>query len=222
MSSIVKRVLRKLLHQPKKKAKSVSSSSKSIESDKIDWEKRNREWNDFWKEVRAKNAFMHCTPKQLVLNGRYTKILKAFAELYGLKHEVEWSKTTFGLGLEVSVTVKNKWYHSALDVFKDGCVAYVSSMREYTQDAKAETIEEFSKKIMLGLFGEGRYLKSLHGGDCVQFVRGKDGKGYYEPVPRFELHNLPRSEEELLVKLALGGIDWESCTIQLKRSRDYG
>jgi len=163
MPSIVKRVLRKLLSRPKRR-KAVVSKPRAKE---IDWEKRNREWDDYWKEVRAKNAFMHCTPKQLVLDGRYTKILKAFAELYGLEHEVEWSKTTWGLGLEVSVSIKNRWYHSALDVFKDGCVAYVSSMREYTQDAKAETVEEFSKKIVLGLFGEGRYLKSLHGGDCV-------------------------------------------------------
>ena len=178
------------------------------------------EWNAYWKQVREENCFKHCKPELLKLDGYYTKLLKAFADLYHLEHEVAWSKTNFGLGLEVSVTVKNKWYHSALNVFKDGCVAYVSSMREYTQDAKAETIEEFSKKIVLGLFGEGKYLKSLHGGDCVQFVRGKDGKGYYEPVPRFELHNLPRSEEELLVNIDIAGIDANACIIYLKNSNE--
>ena len=178
--------------------------------------KKDKEWNAYWNRVKEENGFKHCTPKQLVLDGRYTKILKAFAELYSLTHEVEWSKTAFGLGIEVSVTVKTKWYHSALDVFKDGCVAYVSSMREYTQDAKAETIEEFSKKIVLGLFGKGRYLQSLHGGDCVQLVRGKDGKGYYEPVPRFELHDLPKTENELMIKLDLAGIDWQNCIVHLK------
>lgn len=86
--------------------------------------------------------------QQLKLDGYYTKLLKAYAQLFGLEHEVEWSKTNFGLGLEVSVSVKTKWYHSALMVFKEGCVAYVSDMREYTQDANPDTIEEFSKKIV--------------------------------------------------------------------------
>ena len=127
-------------------------------------------WNAYWKQVREENCFKHCRPEQLILDGYYTKLLKAFADMHHLIHEIIWSKTTFGLGLEVSVSVKNKWYHSALDVFEDGRVGYVSSMREYTQDAKAETIEEFSKKIMLGTFGEKRYIKSMKGGDCDMYV----------------------------------------------------
>ena len=87
----------------------------------------------------------------------------------------------------MSITVKNKWYHSAIEVFKEGCVAYVSSMREYIQNAREDAIEELSEKILKGTFGEGRYIMSIKGGDCVTL--------YGEHVPRFELHSLPRTEE---------------------------
>ena len=174
-------------------------------------------WNAYWKQVREENCFRRCRPEQLILDGYYTKLLKAFADLFGLEHEVAWSKTTFGLGLEVSVSVKNKWYHSALDVFKEGQIAYVSSMREYTQDANPDTIEEFSKKIVLGTFGEKRYIKSMKGGDCDMYV----GNGQFEPVPRFEIYNIPRNEEELLVRLSLANIDPSKCKISLRRSKDY-
>ena len=174
-------------------------------------------WNAYWKQVREENCFRRCRPEQLILDGYYTKLLKAFADLFGLEHEVAWSKTTFGLGLEVSVSVKNKWYHSALDVFKKGQIAYVSSMREYTQDANSDTIEEFSKKIVLGTFGEKRYIKSMKGGDCDMYV----GNGQFEPVPRFEIYNIPRNEEELLVRLSLANIDPSKCKISLRRSKDY-
>ena len=175
------------------------------------------EWNAYWKQVREENCFKHCRPEQLILDGYYTKLLKAFADLFGLEHEVAWSKTTFGLGLEVSVSIKNKWYHSALDVFKEGQIAYVSNMREYTQDANPDTIEEFSKKIVLGTFGEKRYIKSMKGGDCDMYV----GNGQFEPVPRFEIYNIPRNEEELLVRLSLADIDPSKCRISLRRSKDY-
>ena len=167
------------------------------------------EWNAYWKQVREENCFKHCRPEQLILDGYYTRLLKAFADLFGLEHEIAWTKTTFGLGLEVSVSVKNEWYHSALDVFKEGQDAYVSSMREYTQDADPATPEIFSKKIVLGLFGEGRYIRSLKGGDCMRIV----GDGKYESVPRFEMHDLPRSENERLLKLAIAGIDYDKSTI---------
>ena len=175
------------------------------------------EWNAYWKQVREENCFKCCRPEQLILDGYYTKLLKAFTDLFRLEHEVSWSKTTFGLGLEVSVSIKNKWYHSALDVFKEGQIAYVSSMREYTQDANSDTIEEFSKKIMLGTFGEKRYIKSMKGGDCDMYV----GNGQFEPVPRFEIYNIPRNEEELLVRLSLADIDPSKCRISLRRSKDY-
>ena len=175
------------------------------------------EWNAYWQQVREENCFKHCRPEQLILDGYYTKLLKAFADMHHLIHEIMWSKTTFGLGLEVSVSIKNKWYHSALDVFNEWQVAYVSSMREYTQDANPDTIEEFSKKIVLGTFGEKRYIKSMKGGDCDMYV----GNGQFEPVPRFEIYNLPRNEEELLVRLSLADIDPSKCRISLRRSKDY-
>ena len=178
--------------------------------------KQDVNWNSYWKRVQDENCFKHCRPEQLKLDGYYTKLLKAYSQLFGLKHKVEWSKTNFGLGLEVSVSVKNKWYHSGLMVFKEGCVAYVSNMREYTQDANPDTIEEFSKKIIQGTFGEKRYIQSLHGGDCVRFV----GNGQYEPVPRFVIHDLPRSEEELMIKLDLANIDVSKCRISLKRCHE--
>ena len=174
-------------------------------------------WNAYWKQVREENCFRHCRPEQLILDGYYTKLLKAFADLFDLEHEIVWSKTTFGLGLEVSISIKNKWYHSALDVFEEGQAAYVSSMREYTQDANPDTIEEFSKKIVLGTFGEKRYIKSMKGGDCDMYV----GNGQFEPVPRFEIYNIPRNEEELLVRLSLANIDPSKCRILLGRSKDY-
>ena len=174
------------------------------------------EWNAYWKQVREDNCFRHCKPEQLILDGYYTKLLKAFSDLFSLEHEVAWSKTTFGLGLEVSVSVKNKWYHSALDVFKEGQAAYVSNMREYTQDANPATPEIFSKKIVLGLFGEGRYIRSFKAGDCMRIAENSK----YEMVPRFKIHDLPRSENELLLKLAIAGIDYGKSTIQLVRGQD--
>ena len=170
---------------------------------------RETEWNAYWKQVREENCLRRCRPEQLILDGYYTKLLKAFADLFGLEHEVSWSKTTFGLGLEVSVSIKNKWYHSALDVFKEGQAAYVSNMREYTQDANPATPEIFSKKIVLGLFGEDRYIRSFKGGDCIRLLKNSK----YEMVPRFEIHDLPRSETELLLRLAVAGIDYGKSTI---------
>ena len=177
---------------------------------------KDAEWNAYWKQVREENCFRHCRPEQLILDGYYTKLLKAFADLFGLEHEVAWSKTTFGLGLEVSIFVKNKWFYSALDVFEEGQAAYVSNMREYTQDAYPATPEIFSKKMVLGLFGEDRYIRSFKGGDCMKIAEN----GKYEMVPRFEIHDLPRSENELLLKLAVAGIDYSKSTIQLVRGQD--
>lgn len=133
--------------------------------------------------------------------------MKAFSKLFGLEHEIACSKTTFGLGIEVSITVKNNWYHSAIDVFKEGHVAYVSSMREYTQDAREDTIEEFSEKILKGTFGEGRYIMSIKGGDCITI--------YGEHVPRFELHGLPKNEVELMIMLDLARIDYNGMKVHL-------
>ena len=98
------------------------------------------------------------TSANLKLDGKYTKMLCAFAKMCGLQHEVNLGKTNFGTSAEVSVTVKNKWYHSALDVIEQGKVAYVSSMREYVPNAQEDTVELLSKKIVTGLFGCHRYI----------------------------------------------------------------
>jgi hypothetical protein len=46
------------------------------------------------------------------------------------------------------------------------------------------------------------------------------GNGQYEPVPRFEIRDLPRSEEELMIKLNLANIDVSKCTISLKKCHE--
>lgn len=45
------------------------------------------------------------------------------------------------------------------------------------------------------------------------------GNGQYEPVPRFKLHDLPRTEEELIVMLDLAGINWQECNVKLKEDK---
>ena len=109
----------------------------------------------------------------------------------------------------MSVSIKNRWFSSALDVFEEGQAAYVSSMREYTQDAYPATPEIFSKKMVLGLFGEDRYIRSFKGRDYIKNAENNK----YEMVPKFEIHDLPRSENELLLRLAVAGIDYGKSTI---------
>ncbi len=161
-----------------------------------------------------KNDSMHSTTllSQLKLDGRYAKLLKAFAELHELKHHVTCGQTNFGLGLEVSVTAEMKCGESSLDVFMEGQAAYVSSMREYTQAAREDLAEAMSKKILQDMFGDDRYIKSLKG-DAYMMLN--DSKPMF--VPRLEIHSLPRSEEELVLKLALAGISWEHSRIFLRK-----
>lgn len=69
------------------------------------------------------------------LDGKYTKLLKAYAKLFDLKHSIKYD-SEFGLSsLEVELYVKTKWYESILDVFEEGKVAYVSNMRRYIWNA---------------------------------------------------------------------------------------
>jgi hypothetical protein len=81
-------------------------------------------------------------------------------------------------------------------------------MREFTQDANPNTVETFSRKILLGIFGDGRYIKSLKGGDCIVAGTG-------ELVPAYELHDLPKNIEELTLKIDLAGINLDKCKISL-------
>lgn len=72
----------------------------------------------------------------------------------------------------------------------------------------AEEIEALSKKMLLETFGERHYLKSMKGGGVVL------GNG--EAVPKFEVHNLPKSLEELEIRLDLAGIVWEKCNAAVR------
>ena len=88
-------------------------------------------------------------------------------------------------------------------------------MREYVSDAKEDDVERLSKKIVEGTFGDGRYIKSFKGGDGYMIVDNK-----LEFVPCFEIYNLPKNLDELLVRLDLAGIDLNSCEVQLDNFQD--
>lgn len=155
----------------------------------------------------------HLLPSQLILDGKYTKILKAFADANNLQFIAEYQKTNFGLGVEVAVIVENRYFQSVLDVFKHGQIAYVSSMREFTQDAQEDTIEQFSQKIINGMIGEGLYLQSLKGGNGYMLIDGK-----LQFIDKWTME-CPKSFEELLMQIDLAGIDWHQSKIDLKKAQ---
>lgn len=146
---------------------------------------------------------------KLELDGKFTKLLKAYALLFGLEHSIECSATPFGLRICIILFARTKWYDSIVDVFEEGKIAYVSSLFQSKLCAESSTrnlaieVEMLSKSILLGAIGERRYLKSMKGGGVVL------GNG--EAVPKFEVHSLPKSLEELEIRLDLAGIDWEKC-----------
>lgn len=143
------------------------------------------------------------------IDGKYAKLLKAYAELFNLQHSVKCGQRPYmnSTELEVSLYVKTPWYESVIDVFAIGRRAYVSSMRKYICYATEDDVERLSKEIIEGTFGENYYIKSMKGGDCLTI--------YGEPIPRFELHDLPKSEDDLLVRLDLAGIDVDSQSIEI-------
>jgi len=113
--------------------------------------------------MRAKTAPMNFTI------GKYAKLLSAYAKLVGLTMEVKADNVL----ATVDVYVRTRWYDSVVDVFKEGRVAYVSSMRQIASNLHEGTVEELCKKILEGTFGERRYLMSMKGGDGYQIT--KDG-----------------------------------------------
>ena len=147
----------------------------------------------------------------LKLDGKWTKLLKAFAVMFGLEHVVEVGDNY----VRVDVFVKNEWYESILDVFEEGKVACVSSMAEfgYWREGQEDIVNTFSKKILEGTFGERRFIRSMKGGDGYMV---RDGK--LVPVPQFVLKDIPRSLEELMVRLGLAGVDPEKMTIETRES----
>lgn len=147
----------------------------------------------------------------LKLDGKWTKLLKAFAVMLGLEHVVEVEDNF----VRVDVFVKNEWYDSILDVFEEGKVACVSSMSEfgYWREGQGDIVDTLSKKILEGTFGERRFIRSMKGGDGYTV---RDGK--LVPVPPFVLKDIPRSLEELMVRLGLAGVDPEKMTIETRES----
>lgn len=152
------------------------------------------------------------------LDGEWTKLLKAFAELFGLQYTLECSFQEYSPcpSLDIDVWVKTEYYDSVLFVFEYGKVAYVSSMREWKPNPSEDDVENLSKKILEGTFGDGRYIRSMKGGDCVRLI----GNGQYEPVPRFEIHDLPKSIEELKIRLDIECIDYNN--IEVKMENKHG
>ena len=94
------------------------------------------------------------------LDGEWTKLLKAFTELFKLQYTLNcyFPKYANKPRIEIDIWVKTKWYDSILNVFEHGKVAYVSSMREWKQDPSEDEVEKLSKKILEGTFGERRYI----------------------------------------------------------------
>ena len=145
------------------------------------------------------------------LNGKWTKLLKAFAVMFGLEHVVEVGDNY----VRVDVFVKNEWYESILDVFEEGKVACVSSMSKFifgSEKPLEDAVESTSKEILEGTFGERRYLESFKGGGC------KIIGGQLVEVPYFTVKDLPRNLDELLIRLDLAGIDPKNVVVEPKES----
>ena len=142
------------------------------------------------------------------LDGKWSKLLKAFAKLFNLEHSVKCKFNGYSTSLEVEVFVKNRFYESILNVFEKGRVAYVSNMRMYTSQAEEYDVERFSRQILEGTFGKDRYVASMKGGDCLL-------ASTLEPVPKFYIYDLPRSLEELTIKLDLVGIAWQNEKVEI-------
>ena len=147
--------------------------------------------------------------EQLKLDGKYTKLLKAFANAYGLKHLVKLDETGVVPSLEVEVFVETRQFQSILDVFEHGKIAYVSSMRKYTTNIQEDTIEKISKEIIDGICKPNRYMKSMKGGNELMVT-----DGHLEPVEKY-ICQCPTSIEELFVKIDLAGIDINDVKVEM-------
>lgn len=160
-------------------------------------------------------AMMHETCNALVCSRKWTKLLKAFAMLYGLEHMI---KVDDEGNVVINVIVKNAWYESVIDVFEEGRIACVSSLSKYIfASAKPleDVVEAASKEILEGTFGEGRYLESMKGGG-YQFLSGRQvGKNSFQlvEVPYFIVKDLPRSLDELLIRLDIANIRYDDLIV---------
>lgn len=150
----------------------------------------------------------------LVHSGKWTKLLKAFAVLYGLEHTI---KVNDRGDVIVNVIVKNARYSSAIDVFEEGQLAHVSSLSNYIfagTKPLEDAIEAASKEILEGTFGEGRYLMSVN-----HALSGRQiGKNSFKlvKVPYFIMKDLPRSLDELLIRLDLARISYDDLIVEIR------
>lgn len=155
----------------------------------------------------------------LVHSGKYTKLLKAFAVLYGLEHTI---KVDDRGNVAVDVIVENDLYSSVINVFEEGRIAYVSSLSKYVFADKSKSIESIveaaSKEILEGTFGEGRYLKSFKGGGYRVLSGRQVGENSFKlvEVPYFIVKDLPRSLDELLIRLDLAKISYDDLIVEIR------
>lgn len=137
--------------------------------------------------------------------------------LYGLEHTIQVDDEG---NVAVDVIVKNVWYESVIDVFEEGRIAYVSSMSKYIfASAKPleDVVEAASKEILEGTFGEGRYLRSMKGGG-YQVLSGRQvGKNGFQlvEVPYVIVKDLPRSLDELMIRLDIANISYDDLTVKI-------
>ena len=154
----------------------------------------------------------HIDASKLKLDGKFTKLLKAYAKLLGLKHSIKHGTSCFELAVEVEVYAKTRWYESSLAVYDTCSGVIISDMREYLPDANEDSIEQLSKKILEGTFGKDKSIKSFKGGDSFTIINNK-----LEFAQKFVIDTLPRNIEELLVKLDLAQIGWKKMRVYAKQ-----
>jgi len=146
------------------------------------------------------------------LDGRYTKLLAAYARLLGMEYHVRRSKTRAGLGTVAELTARTRYWESAVDVFERGRVACVSSMREYACDAGPDFVEASSRKMLGEALGENKYIRAVKGGMGYVVAR----PGILVENPDFTVDRLPASEEELLLRLAAAGISPDEMVLRIE------
>lgn len=128
----------------------------------------------------------------------YTEMFKKWAKLFGLKHSVTWSQSTFGPALEVKAIAVTPMFESAMDICEVGKIVHVDQLRRYKQGAVETDVEKLSRQILESTFGENRYVQSFKGG----YYREKPD-GSIERFPRITITDLPHSIDELLIRLDL-------------------
>lgn len=128
----------------------------------------------------------------------YAELFRKWATLFGLKHTVTWSQSAFGPALEVKAIVVTPMFESVMDVCETGKIVHVDQLRRYKQGATDTDVEKLSRQILESTFAEGRYIESFKGG----YWRERPD-GSIERFPQITITDLPRSVDELLIRLDL-------------------